>query len=264
MENAKGCDHEKSYLQKLDSIAQNAESIYFCVHIYARMLDDDYRQKAIFKIDRQPLKIYYRQFMRSNIELLYNESLDKDKATVYPDGFPYTSIQLSPYSPRILKRQHHSIFESDPTFTIKQVMKMMDASGHEACRFVVNDTIFDGQKSLSMKYYQADYHIKTVRVRDDASLLDFAAKHNVNFYSIIWNNPSLSITSKLKSNDRIKVPSAYAKSVEIIIDKDNYSLLQVIVKDDNGVFEKYTYTQFTWNANFTSLDFDTENPDYNF
>jgi hypothetical protein len=264
MEAVKGCEQDKSYLQKLDSVAQNAESVYFCMEIHARMLDGNYRQKAVFKIDRHPLKIYYRQFMRSNIELLYDETLDKEKAIVYPDGFPYTSIKLSPYSPRILKRQHHSIFESDPTFTISQVMKMITDTRNEAFRFVVNDTIFDGQNGLSMKYYQTDYHIKTIQVHDNISLLNFAARHNVNFYSIIWNNPSLSVSSKLNPSDRIKVPSAYAKSVEIIVDNNNYNLLQVVVKDCGGVFEKYTYSKFTWNAHFTSSDFDSENPDYNF
>src|SRR6056297_414512 len=130
-------------LKKIDSAVQSSGRMEFKVRLFARMKEENYKQVAFFRINREPLKIYYRQYRRNPIELLFDETKNKKKALVNPGVFPYTNIRLSPYSSLILRRQHHSIFEADPAYMLNEISYMLQTFKREDLKLVLRDTLIN-------------------------------------------------------------------------------------------------------------------------
>jgi len=251
-------------LGEVDSVLGNSPGMEFKAELMARMIGQDYHQIALFKIQKDPLKIYYRQYERNPIELLYDETVDKEKALINPAGFPYTNLHLSPYSTLILKRQHHSIFEADPAFMLEQLFYMFEACKPDKCTISLTDTILNNKAHKKITYINTYYKLADIKVNAPAKLLDFAREHHVNFYSIVLNNENLSVSSKLNKGDYVKVPSSYAKKIVIVLKAASRHIRSITVSDNEGVFEQYKYLWFKNNVVFSPHDFSPENPDYNF
>ncbi|PLX20709.1 MAG: hypothetical protein C0599_08690 [Salinivirgaceae bacterium] len=251
-------------LTQVDSSLSNSNGLKFKMAIYARMKGNDYNQEALFKIQRSPLKVYYRQFIDNNIELLYDETKDKEKAIINPDGFPYTNLQLSPYSSLILKRQHHNVFEADPLFTIDQLKRMFDDCLPDKCSITISDTLVDNKPYKVLQYFNPHYKIQKVKVEEDIHILDFARKLGVNFYSIVCFNEDFDSSSEFDKGEILKVPSSYAKKILLIVNPSNNQVFEIQVFDGKGLFEKMRYLWFKKDVEFEEIDFQKENPEYNF
>lgn len=253
----------RALLHKVDSVIVGIRTMQFKVSMFARMRGDDYKQLSIFKIQRRPLKIYYKQFIGDNIELLFDETVDKHKALVYPDGFPYTSIKLSPTSTRILERQHHSVFEADPQFILKQI-QLVCAKDIQFCDASVSDTIIKGQKYHKVILVDKQYKLDALQIVRKTTLVELAKLHGVNYYSLVWFNKGLDVDSELKPGDIVKIPSSYAKSFILLIHPTEFTLRYIEVIDMDGVFEWFEYIEFERNVAFSSDDFSPKNSNYNF
>lgn len=251
-------------LSKVDSVMKKTQSMHFQVEMFARMRGDDYKQLAEFKITRSPLKIYYKQFYGKKIELLYNETVDKKKALVYPDGFPYTSIRLSPVSSRILERQHHSVFEADPMFIVNQILRMCVDTPNRNCSSSLTDTVFKGKKYHRLFIQDDNYGLEKISVDKKYTVLEFANARNINYYSLIWYNGGLSVDTQLKEGSILNVPTSYAKSILMLVDPENFHIRFVRVYDMDGVFEWFEYKEFNRDVAFDIEDFDEDNSKYNF
>lgn len=249
-------------LLKIDSSLQKTDGLMFKAEIYARLKGNDYNQKADFKIQRKPLKIYYRQYLGNNIELLYDETKNKEKALVNPDGFPFANLNLSPYSSLILKRQHHNVFEADPLYTLEQILKMVEDCKTNECVIKLSDTILNHRKLKVFWYENLNYEITEIRPKEDIDLLDLAKKLGLNFYSIASLNKGFDSDTEIDEGETVRIPSSYAKEIVLFIDQDQ--IFEVQVYDKKGLFEKMKYIWFKKDVQFKSLDFSKENPDYNF
>jgi len=250
-------------LNKVDSAIASLRTMQLKVSMYARMRGDDYKQLSVFKIQRSPLKIYYKQFVGNNIELLYDATVDKHKALVNPDGFPYTSIKLSPTSTRILERQHHSVFEADPQFILKQI-QLVCTKDIQFCEASVSDTLVKGHKYHKVKLVDKQYKLESLQIVRKTTLIDLSKLHGVNYYSLVWFNKDLDVDSELKPGDIVTIPSSYAKSFILLIHPTEFTLRYVEVIDKNGVFEWFEYLEFKRNVTFSLDDFSSNNPNYNF
>lgn len=251
-------------LVKVDSNLRVSNAIHFKATLFARMKDGEYHQKAEFKIQRKPLKIYYKQFIGNNIELLYDETKDEEKALINPDGFPYTNLRLSPYSPLILKRQHHSIFEADPIYSTSQLIYMFNQCKPDKCYLTIVDTVIQKKAFKWLKYYNPEYKVLEKKAESDMNIISFAKKHKVNFYSLVCLNDGFDSSTIINQGDVVKIPSSYAKKLDILIDMKKYEVNVVSVYDGKGLFEKMVYTWFNNEAVFKNIDFDKDNKNYNF
>lgn len=251
-------------LKKIDSAVQSSGKMEFKVRLFARMKEENYKQVAFFRINREPLKIYYQQYLRNPIELLYDETQNKKKALVNPGMFPFTNIRLSPYSSLILKRQHHSIFEADPAYMLNEIFYMLKTFKTEESKLFVRDSLINSAPCKVLEYRNRAYKIKKATVTRDTDLLTFARKHHVNFYSLIIENDDLSLSSDLKKRMQISVPSSYARKIVLTVSPSEAKIRDITVYDQYGIFESYHYIYFKNNRVFVEGTFDAENPDYNF
>lgn len=253
----------RELLYKVDSVIAGMHSLQFKVLLYARMRGDDYNQLSVFKIQRSPLKIYYKQFYGNNIELIYDQTVDEKKALVNPDGFPFTSIRLSPTSPRILERQHHSVFEADPQFILKQV-KTVCSKHMSHFGAIVLDTVYKGCVYKKVIITDKQHKLETIHIKKRASVIDFAQSLGINYYSLVWFNENLKVDSELKLGSVLRVPTTYAKSFIFLVHPSTYIIRYVEVLDMDGVFEWFEYQEFNYEVLFSSDDFNPKNPNYNF
>ncbi len=250
-------------LKRIDSAVQASDKMEFKARLFARMKGADYKQIAFFRIQRNPLKIYYRQFQRNQIELLYDETLDKNRALVNPAGFPYANIKLSPYSSLILNRQHHSFFESDPAYMLNEINYMLKKCNAES-ELMTRDTVINSFVYKVIEYKNNGYSIETKIVDKKTDLLNFAQKHHVNFYSLVEENDGFSVSTELEKGARVRVPSCYATRVLLLVSPAELKVKGVTVFDRHGIFESYYYIYFKNKQVFLEGTFNKNNPEYNF
>ena len=58
-------------LGEVDSVLGNSPGMEFKAELMARMIGRDYHQVALFKIQKDPLKIYYKQYAFKKLRLLF-------------------------------------------------------------------------------------------------------------------------------------------------------------------------------------------------
>ena len=75
---------------------------------------------------------------------------------------------------------------------------------------------------------------------------------------------NLGYGAKVNKGTVIKIPNAFAKKVEIYIDKENNLPIYQIVHDEKGVFEKFEFKNLKINPSLSSGEFTPQCASYGF
>lgn len=223
--------------------------------------------KNFIQISSTPTKIYIKQeFPNEGLEILYNETIDKEKAFVYTNSFPWITIKLDPLGDLMRKETHHSIFKSDFNFVISLLKKATDnyaAKLDEICSYQ-GLVKYDDQLCYKLELTLNNFKFIDYKVEEGETLEDLSYKLNVNDFMIWEQNPQINSVDDIAAGDIIKVPTLYAKAITLYIIKDSYLLKGVKVYDDKGLYEDYVYRNVIVNPDFEPDQFTTDYPKYNF
>ncbi len=187
-------------------------------------------------------------------ELVYAGKKYDYQAIYEPAGFPYFQIELDPYGPLMRKNNHHTIFDLGYGKMMSILQYHMKAGEY---KMTVSEML-RGDKGvykieiefINFKYY----NLKIDRVE---KLTAFANRLYVNDYMLSELN-DIDLGDDLKVGSIIKVPNAYAKKIELYIDKANGLPLSQIVYDEIGVYEKYDFSDLKINISIPEKRFESE------
>ncbi|MCX7862205.1 MAG: DUF1571 domain-containing protein [Bacteroidales bacterium] len=250
-------------LQKISEL----QTASFYIIAKERFGNDFKLEKAFYKVQNNPLAIYYKQlFPPTHAEVLINEKYQK-MALVNPNGFPYISLKLSPFGEKLREKQHHNIFQAGFTY-IKSVLIYLknkyNVSWTDVCQ------LFETVKIKNTECYKITLINKFYKITDytlpkDISLQTLALQLFLCDYKILELNPEIkNIFSILPKGTKIKIPSDYAQKIVMFIDKSTLLPIKIEVYDEIGLFEEYMFEDITINPKFSPLDFDENNKDYGF
>ena len=101
--------------------------------------------------------------------------------------------------------------------------------------------------------------------REDEPLIGFAERVGADPYRVLCLNPEVDeITDELQARP-YRVPIVYVQRTEIVIDAVTGFLLQMTLWDDGKrLYERYQLRDVVVDAPLRSIDFDPENPAYDF
>jgi hypothetical protein len=224
-------------------------------------------KKADFKINYNPHKIYLKQdYPNEDMEILYVEGLNKNRAWVYPNAFPWVTLSLDPTGNTMRGKHHHSIFNSGFNYFVDVVEHLMIKYADEINKLAKNAGIefVNGVKCHKIVFENPYFRFINYKIKPGEDLVSIAQKFYINEYMIIENNKNIKDYEDIEPGQIIKMPSDYAKKVNIFLDAGTYLPYLIKVFDDEGLFQEYYFKNVRVNPYFSSSDFDPDNPNYNF
>lgn len=258
----------RSIVAKMTTAISNGKTLSYTMKQSERINGTIHKNTIYTKINLNPLKVYIDNIEGGNEgkRLLYVTGERSNKVLVRVNGL--LNVPLSPYSGQVRKNQHHMILDSGFGIlhnAMKEAVQRADAQGRFDEVFTYEGTVtYDGKTCYKVVLTDPTYTYVDYTISGGESTYQIALKKNVCEQLIIEKNSSLSGFNSAKDGMVIQIPSSYAKKTILYIDKTtNFPLYQEIY-DENGLFEKYEFTDFMVNPTFTDMDFSKENESYNF
>ena len=119
-----------SIFQKSFKKIENAKTMQYYNIAKERINGKYLKDKSLVKVNRSPFKVYLFQKKEKGSEILYNSSINKNKAIINPRQFPFINLHLSPYGSIMRKNTHHTVFQADIIYTFNII--------NHAIKFVCN------------------------------------------------------------------------------------------------------------------------------
>lgn len=218
------------------------------------------------KLQKNPHKIYLNNTAGPNKgkEILYVRGENNNKALINT----FINVSLSPLNSLIRKGNHYTVLEVG-FGKVTQILKEAKARASKEADFnnifsLKEDVTLDGRSCYKIVITDPTFSYLDYTMKKGESLYSIAKKKNVSEQLIIEKNNSLSGFGSGSEGLVIKIPSSYAKTSVLYIDKENFHVVYQEIHDDKGLYEKYTFTNLMINPTFSSEEFTKDFSDYNF
>jgi len=222
-------------------------------------------QLSKVKLNRSPYKVYIKQLApKEGVEVLAAITKPSTKATVNLNSFPWINLYLDPYGSLMRRNQHHTVYDSGFDLMIKILKYELSSKLSEDRLERKEDVVWKGRKMYHLELKNDDYNIVSYNVKTDENLDDIADKLHINAYAIIELNEEVNDYEDVEEGQEIGVPSHYAKSMTLFIDKETHLPLVIKVFDQYGLYEKYEYNSITINPTFAPNEFTEDFEEYDF
>lgn len=229
-------------------------------------IDGKIYKNAIFtKVNESPKKVFIDNIEGDNkgVQVLYVKGERDNKALINK----LFGVKLSPFNNLIRKNQHHTILESGFSLllnSVKDAKTRATAEGKFNEVFKYEGTVtYDGRACYKLVLNDPTFTYVNYTIASGESLYSISMKKRVCEQLIIEKN-NLSGFGSAKAGSTILIPSSYAKKTILYIDKaTNYPVYQEMY-DEKGLFEKYEFYNLKINPSLTLMDFNEDNPEYNF
>lgn len=206
-----------------------------------------------FKVQESPKKIYANSIEPQKAELCYIPATSSK--VMVKKGF--LKLNLEKTNSLLMKEQHQTIDRAG----FKRIADILQTSvnqrkGEDLSKYAtVNGTVtYDGKSCYKITINDPDYKIVYYTVKSgQTSVWKIGEALAVPEYKIKELNGTKS--DDFTVGQKIKVPSAYAKTTVIYVDKATNLPLYIKMDDDKGLFEQYEFKSLKTGVKFTAEDF---------
>ena len=203
-----------------------------------------------------PFKVYLKVTAPADdagTEILYVEGERGGECLVNPNMVPF-NVNLSPYSDKIVGKEHHTLFQTGFTYIksiLLQMKKEYQAKINEYC--TITDYSWNGKPVYKLEINFPDFKYVDYTVQAGEDLIKIARKKYINEYMIKELNKLKSYD--VKAGQVIKIPNVYAKKSIFYFDKTNFLPIFQQLHDDKGLFEEYSFFNLKINPTFPAGEF---------
>jgi len=254
-------------LKEVFKKSKTVKSLRLTIIMKERVDNDFVCKKSDFKVVYRPHKIYLKQeYPNKNLEVLYVEGQNENKALVSTKSFPWAVLKLDPIGNFMRRGQHQSIFKSGFDFFVSALENICNKYDRDLDSMLEYDgeVNYAGIDCYKIDVNNTHFSYLPYKVVSGENMESISGKLNVSDYMIFEKNPKIKTYDNLKPGTLLVVPSDYAKEITIYIDKLKMIPVGLKIFDDQGLFEEYTFVDVTLDPVFTVQDFDRNNPDYGF
>ena len=220
-----------------------------------------------FKVQISPRKVYMKD-KDSGVELLYVSGWNGNMPFINPNGFPWVNVSLDMNSSRVRADGHHPVTHAGFNYLLTQMKnteKLIANAGEKIENIVKVEGNFtwNGRSTTKIVLTNPDFKFIDYTCTQSETLLNLCERIHVSEYMVMEKN-NLGYGAKVNKGTVIKIPNAFAKKVEIYIDKENNLPIYQIVHDEKGVFEKFEFKNLKINPSLSSGEFTTKCASYGF
>lgn len=222
-------------------------------------------QVSDVKLKLHPYQVYIKQQApKEGIEVMAFKNPKGKKAVVNLNSFPWITVYLDPYGSLMRRHQHHLVFDSGFDLMVRILKHELSASLDAGRLVKEQDTTWQQRPVYKLTLTNADYKLINYTVLPHETVDDIANKLFVNAYSIVAFNKEVDGYTDVSEGQVIQVPSHYAQSMTLLIDKETFMPVVIRVYDTRGLYEKYEYNNLQLNPAFPANAFSEDNPEYGF
>ena len=246
---------------------KNVETLSFTLQKQERLEGKLISEKASVKLQQKPLKIYLKyQHPNPGMEVLFVQGLNNNEAFVRPSSFPWTTLSLNPSGSTMRKGQHHTLYEMGFSSMLTITDFMLKKYGKQAAVMLKlgEPVIWNNLKCYQLTLENPNFQYIDYEVGPNENLMTIAAKFKISEYMILEKNPGINDYNDVKAGQKIKIPSDYAKRINLTIDQKTSLPVAIKVYDDKGLFEQYEYHNLQVNPVFQAAEFTKTYKDYKF
>lgn len=217
------------------------------------------------KINISPKKIYFHSPAKG-IELLWVEGANKGNAIVHSQSIPLINFDLDPFGSIVRKDQHHTIFDLGSSNIGKTIANTILNSPKDFDKhFSYAGTLsWDNKECYQIIINYPEYKFIEYVTKKGETVTSIAHKLNTSDYKIRYKNNLSSYFGSIKEGEKLIIPIPYCSKVIMYIDKKMYLPINIMVYDDEGLFEAYEFTNMRINHSFTSDEFSKNYKGYGF
>ena len=220
--------------------------------------------RSEIKLQQSPHRLYFVN-KEKKLEILFDATLDKEKALVKPHVFPYVSMWLDPRGGLMRKNQHYTINELGFSFIGNAILLTLRKDPEGIKNFKYHGKVVkNGSSCYLLEYENKEYSYTDYVVGEHETATTIAYKLIVNDYLLRYRNNLLNDFGFIKKGTILKVPTLYCKKAVIWLEEKRMLPISISLYDDTGFFESYEFTDVQVNPTLTDMDFSKKNPDYHF
>lgn len=218
------------------------------------------------KLNMNPLMIFIEVISPdAGAEVLWVQGENNGEASVHPNGFPYITLNFLPDS-KTLRKGHHNIFALRLSYMAGLIRSTMQNAGS---RFNNNlhleqDVVFNNEACYQLTIEHPSFAFIPYTIKPGENIISLAERLHLSEYMILEKNPGLSGYFDVKTGQVIRIPNNYARKMTLYISKKTNLPMAEFIYDDQGLFERYEFSEVKVNPVFGPEDFSKHNPAYHF
>lgn len=236
----------------------------FTIDVNERIYGKMYHNVHHVKLQAKPFKMYLKsEKPDSGAELLFIEGTNNNKALINPNAFPFINVNLSPTNSLLRKNHHYTILHMGFIYT-HSILRYYETTEKE--RFFGKLKLREdptGTKYI-LEIDNDGFGYINYKVSKGENVSDIANKFRVNDQMILELNRKISGFDDVDPGQVISIPNSFARKILLHIDKKTMLPLKQTIYDLKGLYSEVEFKSFRYNANFTDLDFSSDNEQYGF
>lgn len=215
--------------------------------------------RSVVKLTPSPLRVYLKN--QKGVEVLYVTGQNEGEALVYPGAFPYLTLHLDPNGSLMRRDQHHSILQIGYGL-IASLLRESEPAFVRSFRYA-GDSTLAGRPCYVLRSTFPGFRYVAYRAGTGETTASVAAKLNCGEFRILERN-KLAISTKLAAGQVIQVPNAYGSRTVVLVDTRTFLPSAVVVYDEQGLYERYDFTNIVANQPLPLAEFSKDFPGYKF
>ena len=223
--------------------------------------------KFYAKLRTNPFMVYMKnERPREGSEILYIEGENNNKALINPNFFPYFNISLSPENSLMLAGGHHSIKEIGFHFINNSFKYYKNTYGELLYKIIDYEGVYkwNNRRCHKITVNYPNYKKINYSAQQGETLYQISREKFINVGKLREYNPDIDSNEELEKNQKIIINNLYAKKAVIFIDSENYFPIYQMIYDEEGLYEKYSFSNLNINIVFEDEEFTKDYKSYDF
>lgn len=254
-------------LDKMYNAIDRASHVSYNMESSERMNGKLIKKKMKFKVKHSPKKVYMKD-SDTGVELLYVQGWNNNNAYINPNGFPWMNVNLGIFSHRVRKDGHHTVLHAGFSYVntlMRAVEKDIVQRGGKVEDYIKvgADVTWNGRSCYKLVLENTRFAYKSYRCSKSETIYALSERLKLSEYMIMEKN-GMGFGAKVKAGQIIKIPNSFAKKVIFYVDKTTYMPICQMIYDDQGLFEKYAFSNVKVNPSVSSNEWTTNCSSYGF
>lgn len=242
-------------IARLTAAIDNIRTLRCTVKAQERVSGKLQLNQTAMKIAYAPYRVYLRN--QKGIEVLWVKGQNNGDAWVYPNSFPYVTLNLDPNGSLMRRSQHHTALNAG-FGAITDILRggghlRQDRSYERSFRYDGDTTIAGRACYLLRSDYPQFRYVSYKALRGDTPDR-VADRFGCGEYRVLERN-GLSPQETIAEGKVLQVPNAYGRRTIISVDQKLMLPLAVQVYDDKGLFEQFAFSDIVANQPIPEAEF---------
>ncbi|KAA9327470.1 DUF1571 domain-containing protein [Hymenobacter busanensis] len=250
-------------IARLSSAIDKLQTLRCTVKANERLATNSYQQvRTQMKLTFAPQRVYLRN--HKGIEVLWVQGQNDGDAWVYPNSFPYVTLNLDPNGSVMRKNQHHSILDAGYGVIADLIRAAPQRSDAYRRSFrYAGDTTVQGRPCYLLRSDFPQFKYVSYKPEKPETPAQVADRFGCGEFRVLERN-KLSIGESIPAGRTLQVPNGYGRRTIVCVDQKLMLPLAVSVWDDKGLFESFEFQNVVANQPIPAAEFSKEYKEYKF